>query len=148
MAPEISPRLTYTAQLVSILTEGRVRRVSANWTARGAEATVAYCDSEERRPQLYRLTVEPLHGYADEEPSARAHELMVLRDEAVHDIWIGGPMGLHPDEPTECVLCERPLHDGPACGWWARNSTDYLFAHSYCATRALRYGTAPGSVDR
>jgi len=143
MAPEISPRLTYTAQLVAILTEGRVRRVSANWTARGAQATVAYCDPNEERPQLYRLSVEPLHRYAADDANERAHAVMLLREEAVHDIWIGGPMGLHPDA-TECVLCERPLHDGPAAGWWARNSTEYLIAHSYCATRALRYGTAPG----
>lgn len=80
-------------------------------------------------------------------PEQIAYDLFLLREEAVHDIWIGSPVGLDLDDSNrDCVLCERPLDEGPAAGWYARNSGgEWLMAHSMCASRAVRWGTAPGA---
>lgn len=79
-----------------------------------------------------------------------AYDLYLLRDEAVHDVWIGSPFGLDLDDSNrDCVLCERPLNEGPAAGWYARNSGgEWLMGHSFCVKRAVMYGTPPGRSAR
>ena len=76
-----------------------------------------------------------------------AYDLYLLREDAVTDLWLRGPMSVSVTDP--CPLCDLLITDTWAKGWWARNSADeYLVGHCYCVNKALQYGTPPGDSKK